>query len=124
MATDSQFISTSGIVQKFPEKPVVTEREVSGQTVNEFTIRALQSGKLVRITLWPEFGQNTVDKVQQGAMVGVDGPFNVSESNGKTYYNMTARSLTIVSPEPKAERQVVNQTAGTDTAGGTEDRPF
>lgn len=114
-----QYLSTHGVVQQFPDKPAVTEREVSGSVVNEFTIRTVNKQTLVKVSLWPEFGKSTVDKIVAGAAVTVDGPLKVNTgNNGTTYYNLTARFISITSPESKSDREVVN-------SGGSEDEaPF
>lgn len=114
---DSQYVVVAGVVQQFKDKPVVTERPVSEQTVREFTIKAVGSQKLVRITLFPEFEDVEIVK---GASVVADGKYTVNENGGKTYYNLTATALSITPPIKRGEREVVNQSGG----GSSEESPF
>lgn len=96
-----------GTVQQFKDQPVIKEREASGQTVRDFTIKTT-GGKLVRVTLFPEWDDV---KIVKGAGVTVEGRASTNESNGRTYYNITASNLVVTLPAKKREREVVNQSA-------------
>lgn len=83
----------------------VTERELpSGQTVRDATIRTPGSdGRLVRITLWPEFDET---EVNEGDLIAVDGKFEERNVDGKTYLNLNPNKLAVVEAAPRAEREV------------------
>lgn len=110
----------TGVVQKFPEREVLTERDLNGQIIREFTIKSSTSGKLVRVTLGEEFAPISVAK---GSFVSVDGSFTVSEVKGTTYYNIWAKELTLTSPVAKTEREIVNAASSTKTVD-TDEAPF
>lgn len=116
--TKGTFAIATGVVQQFPEKPVIAERDLNGQTIREFTIKSSTSGKLVRVTLGEEFAGA---KVAKGAFVTVDGSFRVQEKNGITYYNIWAKELTVTMPFAKAAREVVNATDDADVDDVEED---
>ena len=109
----SDYAVVSGTVQQFKDKPVVTEREVSNQTVRDFTIKSTGNQKLVRVTLFPEWEDVEIVK---GASVMVEGRATTNERNGTTYYNITASSSLVVTPPARRkEREVVNKSgAGED----------
>lgn len=113
----NEYVVVQGQVQQFKDKPVIAEREVSGGTVRDFTIKTSPGQKLVRITLFGEF--DSVD-IAKGDFVSADGRYSVNESNGNTYYNLTASSLVVVPAVKKAAREVVNQ----NSTGGSEDFGF
>lgn len=104
----TQYAQIAGIVQQFgADKPVVTEREVSGQTLREFTVKSLTSGKLVRISLWPEFGDV---EIERGTLITADGRYSTSVGDsGREFYNLTPNTLNVVPPVEKAQREVVNR---------------
>lgn len=112
----NEYVTVVGQVQQFKDQPVIKEREVSGGTVRDFTIKTSPGQKLVRITLFPEFDSVEIGK---GDFISADGRYSVNESNGKTYYNLTASSLVVVPAVKKAAREVVNQ-----QSGGSEDFGF
>lgn len=113
--SDTQYVTVDGLIQQFGDKAAVTSRDINGQTVREFTIKANGSQKLVRITLWPEF--DSVE-VNAGDFVCVDGKYNVSEKDGRTFYNLTANKLAVVPGVQKAAREVVNQQGQQGSSGG------
>lgn len=113
----SDYVVAAGIVQQFKDKPAVTEREVSSQTVREFTIKAVGSQKLIKVTLFPEFADVAIEK---GTGVFVDGKYTVNTQGERTYYNLTATSIAVVPPVKKAQREVVNQGGG----AADEESPF
>lgn len=112
----NEYVVIQGQVQQFKDKPVIAEREVSGGTVRDFTVKTSPGQKLVRVTLFPEFDDVEITK---GAFISADGRYSVNESNGNTYYNLTASSLVVVPAVSKAPREVVNQ-----QSGGSEDPGF
>jgi hypothetical protein len=83
----------------------VTERDLpSGQTVRDATIRTPGSdGRLVRITLWPEFDET---EVNEGDFIAVDGKFEERQVEGKTYLNLNPNKLAVLAAAPRAEREV------------------
>ena len=89
-----------GTVQHFPGKDVIAEREVGGQIVREFTVKSITTDKLVRVSAWPEYPEFDLVK---GDFVCAEGPVQVNESGGNTYYNLTARSLVIMPALAKTE---------------------
>lgn len=112
-----EYVVASGVVQQFGDKPAVATREVNGQNVREFVIKAVGSQKLIRITLWPEW-----DSVEVGAGDGIiaDGKYNVSEKNGTTYYGLTPARLSVSPAASKAPREVVNNgQQATQSSGGS-----
>jgi len=109
---DRTYATLVGIVQQFGDQPVVREREVSGQTVREFTVKSTKVGEdgkqnLVRISLWPEWAP--VD-IQAGAGIIAEGTLSSNESKGVTYFNLNPKTLCVIAPATKAERTVVNAT--------------
>lgn len=111
-----QYPGSAGFVQQFGDKPAVTEREVNNQTIREFTIKALGSQKLIKVTLWPEFDHA---EVNAGDFVAAEGKVTVNESNGRTYFNVSASKLAVTPGIAKAGREVVNQ-----ASGSSESSPF
>lgn len=104
--SESQYAVVFGTVQQFKDKPVLATREVSGQTLREFTIKSVTSGKLVRVSVWPEHAEF---KVVKGQGVVIDGKASSNESNGTTFYNISATDVTLLPvPLGKAGREVVN----------------
>ncbi len=85
----------------------VDERDVSGQTVRDVTIRTPGAdGKLVRVTVWPEFSDTAIEK---GDFVAVDGVFEARTVGDKTYLNMSAKSLLVQKSASKADPEVANK---------------
>lgn len=112
-----QYPGAAGFVQQFgADKPAVTTREVNNQTIREFTIKALGSQKLIKVTLWPEFAGT---EINAGDFVAVEGKMTVNEKNGVTYFNLSASKLAKGVSCAKADRQVVNSTSTT-----SESSPF
>ena len=56
-----------------------------------------------------------------GDYVCVDGKYNVSEKDGRTFYNLTANKLAVVAGEQKAPREIANQQ---QSASSTAASPF
>lgn len=113
--SNDKYAAIVGIVQHFPEKELVSEREVAGQTVREFTVKSIASGKLVRITLWPEF--EDVD-IQKGTTISADGKINVKDgNNGMKFYGLTPTTLCVIPPIAKTPREDAPDTT-TDDEGG------
>lgn len=102
---DRQYATALGFVQ-FD----VDERDVNGQVVRDVTIRtpgtAPDGGKLLRVTLWPEFAAESVEK---GDFIAVDGTVDVRQVGDKTYVNMNASSLAIIEAAEKLNREVVSR---------------
>lgn len=101
---DSEYATVVGFVQ-FD----VDEREVNGQTIRDITVKTPGTeGKLVRVTVWPEYAG--VD-IERGDFVAADGTVTVREHNGKEYTNLNAKSLAVIPGAAKAERGVVQKPA-------------
>lgn len=89
----------------------IDERDVSGQTVRDVTIRtpgtpSSGGGALVKVTLWPEFATTDIEK---GDFVAVDGTLEVRTVGDKTYLNLNASNLAVTTPAQKIDREVVNK---------------
>src|SRR3954471_14506534 len=85
----------------------VEERDVNGQTVRDVTIRTPGTdGKLIRITLWPEYA---AQEVALGDFIAVDGDVTTREHEGKTYVNMNASKLVVFEGATRLEREVVSR---------------
>lgn len=118
---DKPYYTVAGFVQKFGDKPAIETREVSGQNIREFTVKAIGTQKLVRITLWPEFNGVTIDK---GLFVVADGKFSTSEgTNGRQFYNLSATELATLRVQERAERDTVNSGGGSRVVD-TDSAPF
>jgi len=98
----------------------VNEREVSGQNVRDIVVQAVGSGgRNVRITIWPEYSAVALDK---GMFVVASGKFTESESNGKTYLNLSASELLVLPAIEKGTAGVAN--ALPDSAAADDDFDF
>lgn len=115
------YMVVGGYIQKFPDKPAVATREVNDQEVRDFTVRALGSQKLIRVTLWPEFGHA---EVSEGDLIHSEGALNVSENNGRTYYSINARWLNVNGERIDANRDDSPQRSSKPASVSTEDAPF
>lgn len=108
--SEGVWIVSMGMIQQFKKdgeyKPVSVTKDVSGQSVTEFTIKST-SQKLITVSLWPEFAA-LVPHIVKGAGVFVEGKLRENVSNGVTYYNLTASQIAFVSPVTRTEREVVN----------------
>lgn len=102
----AEYASAAGFVQ-FD----VNEKEANGQEIREFTIRAVGTQKLVKVTLWPEFADVPVEK---GDFVAVDGKFTQSlgqapDGSPREYLNLSASMIVVTPGEKRAEREVVTK---------------
>lgn len=104
----ADYATAVGFIQ-FP----VEDRELpSGQEVRDVTIRTLGlDAPLVRITVWPEFADVELD---EGDFIAVDGEYTERTAQNKggenrTYRNMSAKRLAVVTKAEKAETEVVNK---------------
>lgn len=105
-----------GIVQQFGDEPAMRERDVKGQTVREFTVKSTKTNEqgqqtLVRVSLWPEWGDITVSA---GDAVIAEGALTTNDSGGKTYHNLNPKTFAHIPALTRSERQVVNQQASAD----------
>lgn len=98
MANEFQLVI--GNIQQFGEKDWLSEREVAGQTVREFTVKSAVSGNFVKVQLWPEWAEV---ELAPGAFITAEGPVQVNEVKGTTYRNLTARKLTVTLPAQRSE---------------------
>lgn len=119
-----KYLYADGFIQKFGDKPAVTERDANGQTVRDCTIK-IAGDKLVRLTIWPEFSEV---KLGAGYLVFCEGAFSASGDNNQ-FLNISVTNIVTVPGAKKAEREVVNQpeTAAADassTSAQTDEVPF
>ena len=101
----------AGFVQFDPN-----ERELpSKQKVRDVVIRPIASGDApnVRITVWPEHGAVALEK---GHFVVAQGKFTESSVGGKTYYNLSASDLVVLTPVAKSTDEVENPVADEEDA--------
>ena len=104
---DKQYVTAIGMVQKFgKDKPAVTQREASGQTVYGFTIKT-GTQQLIGVTLWPELA-HIAGHLTEGCGVFVEGAYSASENNGRTFHNISASRIAVVPAVARQERDVVN----------------
>lgn len=109
----ADYATAVGFVQ-FP----VNERDANGKEVRDVTIRTpgtpeAGGGALIRITVWPDLAD--VD-VNEGDFVAVDGKVEVRVVDGKTYINMSASKLAVLSGAVSldtGEREVVGKKSDT-----------
>ena len=111
------YADAAGFIQKFgTDKEAVTERDVNGGTVKDFTIKAIGSQKLIRVSVFDEFDV----EIPEDAFIAVEGVFTKREVNGVTYNNITASKLAVDGVTyRKAARNVVNRQD--DAAGSSDD---
>lgn len=114
----AEYASAAGFVQ-FD----VNDKEANGQDIREFTIRAVGTQKLVKVTLWPEFAHVPVEK---GYFVAVDGKFTQSlgqapDGSPREYLNLSASNIVSIPGEERAEREVVKKGA---SKAKTSDEPL
>ena len=106
----AEYGSAAGFIQ-FP----VNEKEVNGQDIREFVIRAVGSQKMIKITLWPEWEDVVVD---EGDFVAVDGKYEVSLGQGRDgsqreFVQITPYKIVVTKGETRKEneRKVVQKAA-------------
>lgn len=120
-----KYLYADGFIQKFGEKPAVTEREANGQTVRDCTIK-IAGDKLIRLTIWPEFAEV---KLGPGYLVFCEGAYSASGDNNQ-FHNISVTNIVTVPGAKRTEREVVNQPeASADAAeetstSQTDDVPF
>ena len=100
-----EFRTIAGIIQFDPN-----EREYNNQTLQDCVVKALGSQLLVKITLWPEVGDLTVAK---GDFIVADGKYNEVVKDGKSYHNLSAKTVVHVPSVPRREPD----TSGTPSSG-------
>lgn len=85
------------------------ERETpSKQTLRDVVIQPIGYSKdvpSVRVTIWPEFGDVILSK---GDLIAAQGKYTVATVKGKTYHNLSASQLAVVSAAAKADVEVEN----------------
>lgn len=104
---DKTYVTTIGFVQFDPNV-----RDVNGKNVTDVTVKTPGGdGKLVRITVWPEF---KLDKpIERGDLVAADGTFSSStyqaqDGSQRTSLQISAFSLNVNGKRiERAEREVV-----------------
>lgn len=113
-----EYPGVAGFVQKFGDKPAVTERDANGQKVRGFTIKAFGSQKLVSVTVWPEFA---AVKIGAGDVVFAEGKFKTSGDNNQ-FLNLSASKLAVIPGAVRVEAEVVN--AAPASSATSDDSPF
>ena len=98
--------TVTGFVQFDP-----VEREYSGETLRNLTVRSASTQKNVQVTLWPEF--NDI-KVNNGDFVAVDGKvttntFTDKEGNEREGINISAKRVAVLPGISAGETKVVNK---------------
>lgn len=108
------YADAAGFIQKFGnDKDAVTTRDVNGGSVRDFTIKAIGSQKLIRVSVFDEFDC----EIPEDAFIAVEGVFTKREVSGTVYNNITANKLAVDGVTyRKAARNVVN---AQDNAGST-----
>ena len=102
------YIVAGGVVQQFPDKPVIRTNQVNNQSVSSFTIKAFGPQQaLLSVSLWPEFAA-LVPHIVKGAFVSVEGKMRSETKNGVTFHNVSAYNIAVLTPVARAEREVVN----------------
>jgi single-stranded DNA-binding protein len=104
--SENTYVVAIGVVQFDPNT-----REVNNQTVTDLTIKTPGSdGKLIRVTIWPEFQLPTTPK--KGDVLVVDGKFSVNTYEGKdgrrSQAQISPTSVTLIPSVVRADREVVN----------------
>lgn len=94
-----------GVVQKFPDSPAVAERTVQVQNedtvVREFTVKAAGSQALVRVSLWPPWGDVAIE---EGDAIIANGKFTTQEGKSTTFYNLNPFHLHVNGQKQVADR--------------------
>jgi hypothetical protein len=122
MSDSKKVVVASGMVQQFgKDAEIVTEKDVNGQTVREFTIKTA-SQKLIRISVWDRHDDFEVD---QGDSVWVEGSYSEFDGkNGNTLRSISAYDLTITPKVGKQEREVVNTKRKPKADNDTDEESF
>lgn len=107
MADDSVYGSAAGFIQFDVE-----EREANGATVRDATIRSLNTGDLLRITVWPEL---SAVEFQKGDFIAVDGKVSIREVEDRTYVNMSAYNVVVLAGAERDEPEVKTKSAPKST---------
>lgn len=110
----------TGFIQDFgnPDK-AITERDVNGKAVREFTVRAAGSQKNVRITVWPEFKDL---ELAAGDFIVAEGKFTsnlgqAADGSPREYLNLSASRIFRAPGATGAPREVIgSSSAGTSKA--------
>lgn len=118
---ENVYLVAAGFVQKFPNKDAVVERDVNGGKVRDFTIKALGTQKLVRISVFlsdfPTFS------VEDGDAVMAEGKYSASGDQGQ-FHNITAYKLAVNGVAIKKNaREVVNQGGGQQQQASQQSAP-
>lgn len=122
--SESKYLVATGYVQKFKDKPAVNKREANGKTLHDVTIKTVGKQQLVRITIWPEHDLTAAPEgaILDDSFISVEGKLEVSENNGRTYYNISASKLHVDGKRiPKQERNTVANAAAD---ASDDDAPF
>lgn len=103
----SVYRSFAGFVQFDP-----SERQVGENTVRNVRIQAVNTDKIVDVTLWDSHDDIVVNK---NDFIFVQGKFTTRESGDNTYYNLSASQLIVLAgpvsttaPAPKAPKAPVH----------------
>lgn len=113
MASESKYVVVFGRVQKFGDKPAITEREVNGDKVRSFTIKTSPKQQLVSCSLWGNAHGDVV--LGEGDFVAIEGKYSLSTGNqGQEFHNISITDIGVIPAAPKKAREVVNRQAAAD----------
>lgn len=102
------YMTLAGSVSFDPKK-----REVNGNEVKTFLLQLANDNELrsVDVTLWPELAETVVSKDDFVIVRGkfTKRPGQTKDGEERTYYNLSAQGLTVLSPAPKKAREVANK---------------
>lgn len=122
MATEGKYAVVAGVVQQFgDDDDAVKEKEVAGKDVREVVVRAVGTQKLVRVTVWPDEHEDV--PLGKGFYIVAEGKFTQNESNGTTYYNLSAVTLHSFAPCGTSSPKKGKKAAAAE-ATGDDDAPF
>lgn len=107
---ENVYLVAAGFIQKFKDKDAITVRDTNGGKVVSFTIKALGTQKLVRISAFAsDFAEFSP---AQDDFVVAEGKYEASGDNNQ-YHNITAYKLNVNGQKiTRKEREVVNSGGG------------
>lgn len=94
----------AGFIQFDPNERETT----SGQKLRDVVIQPIGQGTeipSVRVTVWSEYDETELSK---GDFIAVQGKFTTATVKGKTYFNLSASDLAVISSAVKSTDEVEN----------------
>lgn len=82
---DKEYGTVIGFVQFLPR-----DLTVGGQDVRSVSVRQTGSGRLVSVTIWPEFEHV---EINEGDFIAADGSLFENTKDDKVYLNLSAQKL-------------------------------